>query len=175
MPGRTPSGAVAAFLEPLRDALKVLDGAANISVNPKGGFRKDFRYLWVLNGAEGMPLRPVGTLFAQMAFEVVDTDPKDNEYGHPFRVSTRGYWYKLQGFDGKDLWRMHWHPGGNSPVEFRHLHLPPDYKHLITDRMTWEQCILWTATAEAPLTCSVEEAHDRLALTEVEHKLYKSW
>jgi len=34
MPGRTPHEAVVAFMDPLREALRVLDGVANLSVNP---------------------------------------------------------------------------------------------------------------------------------------------
>ena len=60
MPGRTPQAAVEAFLSPLRDALKILDGVAKISVSPKGGYRKGVRYSWVLNGAKGMDLGDAG-------------------------------------------------------------------------------------------------------------------
>jgi hypothetical protein len=60
MPGRTPAEAVDAFLDPLRDALRVLDGVAKLMISPRGGFRKDVRYSWVLNGADGAlaPRRP---------------------------------------------------------------------------------------------------------------------
>jgi len=55
MPGRTPPEAVRAFLDPLREALKVLDAVTNLSVARKGGFRTGVRYVWVLNGASGVP------------------------------------------------------------------------------------------------------------------------
>jgi hypothetical protein len=176
MPGRTPSEAVASFLEPLREALKVLDAVTKLSVAPKGGFRTGTRYAWVLNGASGVLLGPAGNFFAGMEFEIVDCDPTTNEYGHPFRVSTRSYHYKLRSPQGSDAWRMHWHPEGNSPVEHPHLHLPPDLKrHLLSERATLEQAISWCAEYGAPLTCSRDEAADRLVLAESAHRLHRTW
>ncbi len=177
MPGRNPQEAVAEFLEPLREALRVLDGAANISVSPKGGYRKRVRYAWVLNGASGLPLPPAGTFFAQMEFEVIDTDPEIDELGLPLRVTTKSYHYKLRDDDaGQDHWRAHWHPSGNSPVTWPHLHLPSDFKrHLPSERFTLENAIFWCAQYDAPLTCSMAEAEDRLVLAEAPHRLHRSW
>ena len=75
MPGRTPSEAVASFLEPLREALKVLGAVTKLSVAPKSGFRCAVRYAWVLNGADGVALGPAGMFFAAMEFEIVGCDP----------------------------------------------------------------------------------------------------
>jgi len=176
MPGRTPPNTVAAFLEPLREALKVLDAVTHISVAPKGGFRRGGRSAWVLNGSRGASLGSAGTLFATMEFEIIDCDPDSNEFGYPLRVSTRSYHYKLRATDGPDHWRMHWHPEGNSPVTWAHLHLPPNYKrHLASERMTFEKAISWCAEFGAPLTCTPTEAADRLLLTEAPHRLHRSW
>lgn len=175
MPGRTSSEAVSSFLAPLKEAFKVLDGPANLSVSPKGGYRKAVRYAWVLNGADGMPLGRAGTFFAGMTFEIIDTDPDTNEFRHPLRVSTRSYNYKLRSPDGTDHWRIHWHPEGNSQITWPHLHMPPSYVHLRVDRTPLEQAILWCTQYDAPMTCDIDEADQRLALTAVEHKLYKSW
>ena len=68
MPGRTPSEAVMSFMEPLREALRVLDAVTKLSVAPKGGFRTGVRYGWVLNGASGVALGSAGTFFATMEF-----------------------------------------------------------------------------------------------------------
>lgn len=154
----------------------MLDAVTKISVAPKGGIRTGVRYAWVLNGADGAALGEAGTFFAGMEFEVVGCDPTTNEYGHPFRVSTRSYHYKLRSSQGTDAWRMHWHPGGNSPITFAHLHLPPDLKrHLPSERMTFEKAIAWCAQFGAPLTCSTEEANDRLVLAESAHRLHRTW
>ncbi len=56
MPGRNPREAVLSFLEPLKEAVAVLDGYAKFMVGPCGGFRKDTPYTWILNGEEGMSL-----------------------------------------------------------------------------------------------------------------------
>jgi hypothetical protein len=177
MPGRTPAEAVAAFMQPLREALRVLDAVTSLQVAPKGGFRRGVTYGWVLNGDRGADLGWAGTFFASMTFEIVDCDPDKNEFGHPFRVSTRSYHYKLRSADGgPDLWRMHWHPEGNSPVTVAHLHLPPDLRrHLPSERMTFEKAILWCAEFGAPLSCTKQEAADRLLLTEAQHRLHRSW
>jgi hypothetical protein len=99
-----------------------------------------------------------------------------NEFGHPYRVSTRSYHYKLRYPEGSDAWRMHWHPDGNSPVIHAHLHLTPDLKrHLPTERATLEKAISWCAQYGAPLTCSMEEAADRLVLAESPHLLHRTW
>ena len=114
-----------------------------------------------------------------MEFEIVNCDPATNEYGHPFRVSTRSYHYKLhplRAARGADAWRMHWHPEGNSPVDYPHLHLPPELKrHLVSERATLEQAITWCAEYGAPLTCSKDEAADRLVLAETPHRLHRTW
>jgi hypothetical protein len=165
-----------AFLEPLRQALRVLDAVANLSTRPKGGYSRGVRYSWVLNDGRGAKVGPAGTFTASMQFEIVECDPDSNEFGHPWRVSTREYIYRLRSPDGQDAWRMHWHPEGNSPITWAHLHLPPDFgRHLACDRMTLEQAILWCAEYGAPLTCSRQEAENRLLLIEAPHRLHRTW
>jgi hypothetical protein len=176
MPGRTAAEAVSAFLEPLREALKLLDGVTNLSVSPKGGYRRGVTYGWVLNAGAGVRLGRAGIFTASMQFEIIDCDPSTNEYGHPLRVSTRYYNYKLTLPEGGDAWRMHWHPGGVSDVEFAHLHLPPDLRrHLASERMTLEKAIQWCAQHDAPLTCDPDEAANRLMMIEAPHRLHRSW
>jgi hypothetical protein len=177
MPGRTPTDAVVAFLEPLRDALRVLDGVAKLSVSPKGGYRKGERYSWVLNGAEGMDLGPAGRFIASMEFEIIDTDPATNEFGHPYRVTARSYHYKLRGRDGVDQWRIHWHPEGRSRIKTPHLHRPPDMKqHWPTGRMTMENAVGWCVESGAAITSeSAQQAQEMLTLIEAPHRLYRTW
>lgn len=177
MPGRTPAEAVDAFLDPLRDALRVLDGVAKLMISPKGGFRKGVRYSWVLNGADGMDLGAVGRFIASMEFEIIDADPPKNEFGHPFRVTTHSYHYKLRGGDGSDQWRMHWHPEGHSRITTPHLHLPPNLKlHWPTGRLTLENAVGWCVESGAAVTSdSAMQAHEQLALIEAPHRLYRSW
>jgi hypothetical protein len=177
MPGRTPAKAVDAFLDPLRDALRVLDGVAKLRISPKGGFRQGVRYSWVLNGADGMDLGAVGRFIASMEFEIINADPAKNEFGHPFRVATRSYHYKLRGGDGIDQWRMHWHPEGRSRITTPHLHKPPNLKsHWPTSRLTLENAVGWCVESGAAVTSdSAMQAHEQLALIEAPHRLYRSW
>lgn len=176
MPGRTAAEAVAAFLAPLREALRVLDAVTHVGVAPKGGFRRGQVYTWVLNGGRGAELGQAGLFTASMVFEIVECDPDTNEYGYPLRVTTRAYNYKLRGRDGQDAWRMHWHPSGRSRVSYAHLHLPPDFsRHLPGERMTLERAVIWCGEYGAPLTCSSQEAENRLLLLEAPHRLHRSW
>lgn len=177
MPGRNPQQAVDAFLQPLRDALRLLDGVAKILVSPKDGYRVGQRYSWQLNGADGVDLGAVGRFIASMEFEIIDTDPAGNEYGHPYRVTTRSYHYKLRGRDGDDQWRMHWHPDGRSRVKVPHLHRPPDLKqHWPTGRLTLENAVAWCIESGAAVVGGDRErAQNELALIEAPHRLYRSW
>ncbi len=86
MPGRNPHEAVVSFLDPLRDALAVLDSHSQIVVHKRGGYRKEVPYAWLLNDEEGMRLRGVGRLRATMQFMIISCDPVTNEHGHRFRV-----------------------------------------------------------------------------------------
>ncbi len=119
----------------------------------------------------------VGRFIAAMEFEIIDTDPTKNEFGHPFRVTTRSYHYKLRGRDDVDLWRMHWHPEGRSWTTTPHLHRPPDLKqHWPTGRLTLENAIGWCVQSGASVTCdSARQAQERLTLIEAPHRLYRSW
>jgi hypothetical protein len=177
MPGRTSREAVEEFLRPLRDALNLLDGVSKLSVSPKGGYRKGVRYTWVLNGADGMDLGPVGLFIASMEFEVVDTDPTRNEFGHPLRVTTRSYHYKLRGRNEVDLWRIHWHPEGRSRVTVPHLHRPPDMKqHWPTGRMTLENAVGWCVVAGAAVRAeNADQTLNELAVIEAPHRLNRTW
>lgn len=176
MPGDSPQEAVTAFLEPLRDALAVLDGRGVITVSSRhGAWVKDKPYSWVLNAGNGMRLQGVGTFHASMQFQVIDTDPDTNDLGKRLRVTTLGYNYKLEQPDG-DLWRMHWHPDGVSDVREPHLHVPLDLSmHLPCDRMTFETAIRWCIEYGAPLLCAPQEAEEQLLLSEMPHKLHRTW
>lgn len=174
MPGRTENEAVKNFLAPLRDALAVLHASGVLVVTPKGTFRKGVTYLWALNEERGMRLGNVGTLYATMKFEIVDSDPEWDE-GGPFRVSTRAYNYKFTDAAGQDRWRMHWHPEPPNTMIVPHLHLPPDYAHRRCPRMTFEAAIEWCLPFHPPLNCSEEEALAELLLARAPHLMHRRW
>ena len=175
-PGRNPHEAVVAFLEPLKDALAVLDGYAKILVHRRGAYRKDVPYLWILNGEDGMDLRGVGRQRATMQFQVVDCDPTRNEERHPLRVTTPGYNYKISNIADEDLIRFHWHPRGAGASQHPHVHALPDLRlPVYMPRVTLEAVIRTCVEMGAPLTVAADEAIKHLALTEAPHMLYRSW
>lgn len=176
MPGRNPHEAVHSFLEPLREALAVLDGYSKILVRTRGGFEKDKPYIWVLNGEEGMSLPDVGRFHATMMFQVIDCDPATNEGHHRLRVTTLGYNYKLADAEGRDLIRFHWHPRGEGVNLHPHVHALPNLDtHFYMPRVTFEDAIRACMSMGAPLTVDAGEATRHLAMTEAPHMLYRTW
>ncbi|WP_054054460.1 hypothetical protein [Alloactinosynnema sp. L-07] len=153
----------------------MLDGYTKLFVQPRNGFRKEQIYSWHLNQDRGVPLGKIGTFYASMKFEVIDAD--QSKYDKPFRVTTREYNYKLEGPDGSDQWRMHWHPDSRvSPERYPHMHLPPDLKiHRRTSRMTFEAAITWCIALGAPLSVETAEALQIVTLTEARHVLWRGW
>lgn len=153
----------------------MLDGYAKLVVSTRGGYHEGQELAWLLNEGDGLELNGVGTYFAEMGFQIVRSDPEKHE-GGKYRVTTLRYRYKLQNLMNEDLWRVHWHPDGNSSFKEPHIHMPPDLKaHLLTPRITMEQTIQWCAQLGAPLTCTPEEAMNRLDQTSWPHVLYRSW
>lgn len=176
MPGRNPQEAVVSFLDPLRDALAVLDGHAQLIVHKRGGYRKDVPYVWILNDEEGMTLRGVGRLRATMQFMIIGCDPTANEEGHPLRVSTLGYNYKISNVADEDQIRFHWHPRGSAKNPHPHVHALPNLEtHIYMPRVTLETVIRACLEMAAPLTVDVGEAIKQLAMTEAPHMLHRSW
>jgi hypothetical protein len=177
MPGRTPDDAVRAFLAPLQRGLKVLDGHAKLTIAKKGSYRKGRSYEWSINSEAGMRLGRIGTFYASMRFEIVDSKPEEHDPEHQgeFRCSTRGYNYKLSPSAGDDHWRLHWHPVGPSPIKGPHIHFPPNFdRHLPSPRFTFEQAITWLIEFDVPLRVSREEALAELAEIEAAHVLHRT-
>jgi hypothetical protein len=175
MPGRNAQEAFEKFIEPLADAINVLSDYSKILVSKRGGYRKDETYTWALCGPRGMALSGVGTFQAEMRFEIVDADPVRHDA--PFRVSTRGYRYKLRATGkSEDEWLIHWHPKGDSAYKEPHVHIPPDLaRHLPTGRITFEKVIAWCIEYGAPTSGTKQEALDALTVIEAPHLLHRSW
>lgn len=128
----------------------------------------------MLNEGDGLHLPDVGTYFAEMGFQIIQADQARHE--GKFRVTTLRYRYKLEGPDGEDLWRAHWHPDGRSSVKEPHMHLPPDLKlHFEIPRVSFEQTIKWCIQLGAPLSCAQDQAINTLDETHWPHVLYRSW
>lgn len=176
MPGRTAPDAFQAFLEPLISAVSVL-GQAKIVVSPGGRQASDIDHSWTLNGERGYSSR-AWHFEAAMKYRIIqDGRPT---YG-PWRVTTRAYRYRLA-VAGEDVFRMHWHPDGNSPVTGPHMHVafaPASHvgdslrEHLPGERQTFENAIRWAIAAGLPPART--DWQDLLDQAERAHLEHRSW
>lgn len=176
MPGRTPAEAFRAFIEPLESAVSVL-GAAKITVSSGGRQVPDKPHAWTLNGGRGYTTG--GWFFeADMQYRI----RRDDAPGRgPWRVTTLAYRYRLAVVD-MDVFRMHWHPDGNSPAKSPHLHvrLAPVERvgdtlqhHLNTERQTFENALRWAIQVGMPPARS--DWSDLLDQAEAAHLRHRSW
>ena len=81
------------------------------------------------------------------------------------------------GGDGRDKWRLHWHPDSTvSPERYPHMHLPPDWKkHIPTERVALETAIMYCIAEGAPLACDRQEAMSTLMISRSRHALWRKW
>ena len=184
MPGRNPAAAVRAFLDPIQQAASVL-GQCKVTPSP-GGLSPSLNdgHSWSLNSGAGHQVvlgdHTPAIFDATMYWRVIEDERLD--YG-PVRVTTTGYNYRLRLSNGAELWALHWHPTGVSPVDTPHLHLGSaalhadgpltPAAHLGVSRMTFEQSIRWVIESGASPTR--EDWADRLVLSEAPHLLYRNW
>ena len=173
MPSRNPHKAFEAFIEPIRRAAGCL-ATCHVTPSPGGGHAPDVEHAWTLNGGIGVTAR--GWHFeAGMKYVII---PEDDGY----RVTTRAYRYRLARA-GHDIWRLHWHPGGDSDIAYPHAHValagtPQPARnlltaHLPTPRMTFEQAVRWSAEVGFPMLRDNYE--DVLAEGEAAHLVHRSW
>ncbi|MCW2588503.1 MAG: hypothetical protein JWQ86_930 [Mycobacterium sp.] len=101
---------------------------------------------------------------------------------HVWRVKTHAYRYKLSRA-ARDVFRIHWHPVGNSDFTTPHVHLPMENptldrdqmlaQHLPTGRLTVEEAVHWT------ISCGVKPARDDyekvLAESHAAHVEHRTW
>ena len=111
---------------------------------------------------------------ADMSYRIVRRDDQ-------WRVTTLAYRYRLA-LAGIDVFRIHWHPAGNSAISYPHLHanLSPDDKlassldaHLETDRMSLERSLRWAFELRMPAARS--DWAEVLERTEGPHLEHRSW
>lgn len=174
MPGDSPYEAVTSFLDPLQNAVSCL-GPAKLTLSPGGRHEPGKVHSWALNGGEGMRLRVAddvwATLRLTMHYEIVRSDPTKHE--GTWRVTTHAYAYELVHETGL-VWSMHWHPTGNSPVTFPHLHLSPyGSGHFLTSRHSLESAVQWCIEMGAQPTR--ENWRAVLGESEGVHRLWASW
>jgi hypothetical protein len=146
MPGRTPSEAFEAFMEPIKAVVSCL-GSAKIMPSAGGRSAPAVVHSWALNGSTGMAFSGGWHFEAMMHYELVQ-----GAVSREWKVKTHGYRYRLA-IHGSHLWRIHWHPTITSGYDLPHVHLnlglpgevPDDAmgQHHPTGRMTFEDAVEW--------------------------------
>jgi len=174
MPGRTPSEAFKAFIEPIELAASCL-GQVKVVTSPGGRTAPNVEHSWSLNGMTGFSLH--GWHFeGAMAYRLIEDEARG-----PWRVKTLLYRYRLA-VPEHDVFRLHWHPSGLSPVTYPHLHaaLEPRARmpdaldaHLITSRMTLEDALRWAF--ELGMPAARDDWRTRLEEAEAAHLRHRSW
>lgn len=119
MPGRSPSEAVAAFLEPIQIAVSCI-GIAKVTLSPKGRSELGQTHLLTLNGGVPVLLSNGHGLDVRLQYEIVRSAASAAQ---PFRVTTRAYLHAIKAPDGRELISAHWHPTGNSAEHEPHWHI----------------------------------------------------
>jgi hypothetical protein len=157
MPGKTPHGAVEAFLEPLRASSSCLTKSQWIYNSPKG---KPVGGLFValLNAGDRVPIRRGGDrLFFEATIQFTVVERAEDKFGRRvpaserFKVSTRGYMYTTTSEDESELMAYHWHPDAKGNIPFPHQHftgvegeggagISRKY-HMRTGRMSFEDAL----------------------------------
>lgn len=174
MPGRTPAEAYQRFIKPISRAASCL-GTVKIVTSPGGSTTPRTPHSWALNGETGFSSH--GWHFsAEMGYQI-----ERDESNGPWRVRTLAYRYRLA-LLGHDVFRIHWHPNGRSPITYPHLHanLSAEQKlassidaHLETDRMTLERALRWAF--ELGMPAHRTDWADVLAETEAPHLEHRTW
>lgn len=174
MPGRTPAEAFKAFMDPIALACSCL-GRVKVTTSPGGRHEPNREHAWQLNNGLGFSVG--GWHFsAEMGYMMIP-----DAVNGPWRVTTTAYRYRLAAI-GQDVFRIHWHPAGNSPITYPHLHanLSPEQKlassldaHLETDRMSLERALRWAF--ELGMPPRRDDWEDVLLSTEAPHLEHRTW
>jgi hypothetical protein len=177
MPGNSPREAFDNFVAPLKRAVSCL-GAAKIVASPGGRDQPGIVHSWSLNGQTGLACKGGFHLEAQMHYKIV----RDEAPGRgPWRISTRAYRYRVARI-GTDVFRIHWHPWGQSPYRDPHIHLnfavpgraPTTLdEHFPTGRLTFEDAIEWAVGIGVPV--ARDDWQDVLADARAVHLAHRSW
>jgi hypothetical protein len=156
MPGKSPHGAIEAFLEPLRASSSCLTKSQWIYTSPKGKPSGGL-YTATLNGGDPVPIRCITgpKLWFEASIQFTVVERVVNKLGarvgasERFKVSTRRYMYTISSPDEAEMMAYHWHPEAKGDVTFPHQHITGDgggegfnrKLHLRTGRMSFEDVL----------------------------------
>lgn len=182
MPGRTPSVAFQAFIEPLASAIACI---AKCKLTPSSGGRADSSKDHQLLTNDGDAIRIGGPsdlwLQLRMRYRFVQKEDLD---GGPWKIQTLAYSYTVTTGQEARILSYHWHPGGPSHESAPHLHLGDSQlidgasltskQHVPTGRVSLEQVIRYLIVEHG-----IEPRHDdwdnTLTLTHGVFELYRTW
>lgn len=116
MPGKNPSEAVDAYVQPLQKSVSLISRGVLI---PSERNRPDC--VGVLHLPDPIPLNGRNDLLLSFKQQYKILRVKRRL----FRVTTLHYGYSIETENGEEIIGYHWHPEGVSPVTFPHLHLGP--------------------------------------------------
>lgn len=176
MPGRTPSEAFDAFMDPLQSAAACL-GQVKLLVSSGGRTNPNGLHAWSLNGERGKVF-PDGWRFeASMHYEFSQAT-----FSKEWKIRTLGYRYQLA-LQGTHRWRIHWHPTTNSGYDLPHAHLnfgaigeidqSTLSQHHPTGRMTFEDAIEWVFNAG--IDPERDDWRDILGASRDVHVKHRTW
>lgn len=184
MPGSSPGEAVAAFLDPVKSALRVLDceGVLVYRDHPP----LDAVQTATLERGEGMRVAATGPyshlrLLVVLEFKVIRCE--EDEVRGPYRCTSVGYIFELQDASNTEIVSYHWHPTHRaSPVTKPHAHVGDKYVeqmarlHIPTPRVTVEEFVEVCIDQFGAATRMEEDAwRERLGESLDRHRQYREW
>lgn len=117
--GRTAAEAAQNFRDNFQLTLSCITNAvANIG----GGYYPATEPHALLVGAE-QPVPLTGKARLALSVQLYYRLEEDPVMHRPWRVTTAGYFYRLEDHDGREVVAYHWHPDERSAVTYPHLHL----------------------------------------------------
>ncbi|WP_141979690.1 hypothetical protein [Saccharothrix saharensis] len=181
MPGRTPSEAFDAFVDPLKEALSCL-AHAKINVTHGGRTVVDEEHSLYLNRATAVELKGPARLELgiRMRYKIIRDESLEKG---PFRVTTLAYDYLLARKSGEAVLNFHWHPSGKSHNKQPHIHVGTNELandsvltnkiHVPTGRVSVEQVL--RAAIELGVQPIIPDWADRLNKTEAPFLEHRTW
>jgi hypothetical protein len=177
LPGRTPRDAVEAYARPIQETLSCLTGA--ILGYAGGSYASSTAHtLCFRNHPVG---RLYGTelgLFFSQQYSVIQQSSGEQEW----KVQTRGYMYRLDDENGKEIFSYHWHPDHDYP-RHPHMHLKSGSgvsrrelwrTHMPTGRVAVESLALYLID-EFGVQSKHEDSRERISRNLEIFERYRSW
>lgn len=183
LPGKDPSSALDAFLDPLKEAVSCI-GGGSFSLSPKARAGGNQVHSWTLNSGNGIALGSGRRLKASMHFQYVDSGQQSPKRER-FRVTTVAYMYALELDSRGELITAHWHPSSKvSDYKDPHYHLGSvalsdtgvflERAHIPSGRVSLEKFVR-TMIEQFDIAPTCADWRDRLDRTEAAFRQHSSW